>query len=180
MRVTVDPAKVREALSRKLGSAGENVGLLRQSELPEMNGHWKPAKYAIAVLHAARGVYPTAERFAEGRLDMPGWYREWRAAIGVNDCALWDQLRDDRAAQEHGDGAEFVRVEIPVTRGPGMPEMFRNNALYGGGAQPSASKGGIRFAAYPDRPASEVAADYLRVAQRFVDDFLREHARLIP
>ena len=181
MRATVKPAKLREGLSQKLGAAGENVGLLRQAELPELNGHWDPAKYAIAFLHAARGVCATAETFANGHgIDFKAWYAAWRASVSAADLQLWDRLRDDRVAQEHGDGADFIAVAIPITRGPGMPEMFRNNVLYGGGAAPPASKGGIRFSVDPNRPTSEVCADYLRVARRFVDDFLRNYAHLIP
>ena len=41
-------------------------------------------------------------------------------------------------------------------------------------------KGGVRFEAYPNRPVSEVCADYLALSQRLVADFLHDHAHLIP
>jgi hypothetical protein len=40
-------------------------------------------------------------------------------------------------------------------------------------------KGGVRVQAYPDKPASEVCFVYWKLCNRFVQDFLRDHATLI-
>jgi hypothetical protein len=38
----------------------------------------------------------------------------------------------------------------------------------------------FRFAASPNRVASDVCDDYLRLARRFADDFVRDYARFLP
>lgn len=71
---------------------------------------------------------------------------------------------------------------VPITQGDHTPWDY-NVALLNlaaTGYKPSAWKGGVRFKAYPNRAASEVCAEYKQLAQRFVDDFLRDHAHLIP
>ena len=86
-------------------------------------------------------------------------------------------MQDQRDADEHGHGADLVSVAIPIA----LEWMPTNTVLLGLGIgdQPTASKGGVRFSAYPDKPASEVCAAYLQLCRRFVDDFLRDHAALI-
>jgi hypothetical protein len=37
-----------------------------------------------------------------------------------------------------------------------------------------------RFAASPNRAASDVCDDYLRLARRFADDFVHDYARFLP
>lgn len=38
---------------------------------------------------------------------------------------------------------------------------------------------GAHFAAAPNRAASDICADYLRLAKRFVGEFVRDHARFL-
>ena len=80
-------------------------------------------------------------------------------------------------ATQHGDGAVVVPVEIPVV----LENMSSNTGLIasGVGHQPTASKRGVRFEPYPDKPASEFCTAYLQLCRRFVDDFLRDHGALI-
>ena len=48
------------------------------------------------------------------------------------------------------------------------------------GARADVRKKLIRFAASPDRAASELCDEYLRLARRFADDFVRDYARFLP
>jgi len=85
-----------------------------------------------------------------------------------------------RDAHEHGDEAALINVFIPITLDHSHIE---HNVLVlrlaASGFKSSAAKGGIRFQAYADKPASEVCAAYLQLCRRFVDDFLRDHKGLI-
>jgi hypothetical protein len=47
------------------------------------------------------------------------------------------------------------------------------------GSRPEVRKQRVRFAAYADRAASDVCNDYVRLARRFADDFVRDHAHLL-
>jgi hypothetical protein len=38
----------------------------------------------------------------------------------------------------------------------------------------------FRFAVSPNRAASDVCDDYLRLARRLADDFVRDYARFLP
>jgi hypothetical protein len=87
-------------------------------------------------------------------------------------------MRSERVAQEHGEGAGLTQIMIPITRGQ-MPQDFTNYALLRIPRPPGPSKGGFRFTAYPDRPASEICRDYLALCRRFADDFERDHSHLL-
>jgi hypothetical protein len=181
MSATVRPEKLREALNAKLGTAGISVHELQQAEAPELNRHWDPRAIVITFLHAARGVYPTAETFGKSQpgVSFEAWYQGWLSGLGTAEQALWRLLRDERVAQEHGDGAGLTSVFIPIMRGVGMLEI-RNNSSPLGIPPAQGSKGGVRFAAHPSRPASEVCEEILQLCKRFVADFTRDHAHLIP
>ena len=61
-----------------------------------------------------------------------------------------------------------------------MPEDLTHYAELGIPRAPGPTKSAVRFRAYPDKPASEVCAEYLKLLQKFVADFLRQHAHLVP
>ena len=107
-------------------------------------------------------------------MQFDAWYGQWLGKLGDADRALWKQLRDERVRQEHGQGAALIEVEISV-RGP-----FDHRASAVPGARADVRKRLIRFAASPNRAASDVCADYLRLAKRFVGEFVRDYARFLP
>ena len=78
------PQKLREAVSRKLGRAQECWYHLHQADQPEFNRYTDPAQIVRDFLHAARGVVPVIETFANGRLQR-GDFEDWRKS--------WEQSR---------------------------------------------------------------------------------------
>ena len=131
---------------------------------------------------AANGVFPTAQAFIEQHgLDFNnGWYKDWREnVLTPTNRALWAQLRDERHDYEHGPGADLIAYSIDVERDSSTAAHASYSSPAGGGGS-RCRKGGVRFAAYPDQKASEVRAEWLRLAQKFRDAFIKDHARLLP
>ena len=63
---------------------------------------------------------------------------------------------------------------IQITRGPEPSTVSPNYVALGpmpAAEEANPRKGGVRFYAYPDRPASEIAHEYVTLCQRFADDF---------
>ena len=186
MAATVRPAKLRETLNAKLESATLKLAEIREADQPESNRYWEPGNIVTDFLHATRGVYPVLETFAKGTsLKVPGfekWRDRWEGQLTASDLKLWRQMRAERVSQEHGEGAELIRDMIPITRGHNtqQPANVLLLGLAAQGYKNEVSKGGVRFAAYPTRPVSDVCADYLELSNRFVNDFVRDHANLIP
>ena len=181
MTAIVRPEKLREALNAKLSDVPQLIFELQQAEKPEFNRYTQPEKYATDILHAARGVFPVAKSFADAQpsVDFDAWYEAWRRGLTEVERSSWRQLRDDRVAHEHGEGAPLIQHMVEVTRGDGYTNFSNYAALGIRPPERGPSKGCVRYAAYPDQPASAVARDYLALAQRFVDDFLREHEHLL-
>jgi hypothetical protein len=142
----------------------------------------------VGFVRAAHGVIPVAETFSDDNPVLPGQFKAWlarwksSAQLTPSELQLWDHMYDARRFQEHGEGAGFIPYQIEITRWD-QPKRHCNAELL----NPSASsnidlrswKGGVRFDVYPQRPVSEVCAEYLALCQRFVADFLRDHAHLI-
>lgn len=179
MSATVRPEKFREAVNAKLADAVQYVYELGQAEQPELNRYHDADNIIVNFLHAARGVYPVTETCAGMAFKSKWpWRDAWQARLTDAERDLWRQMRTERVAQEHGEGVELISNWIPITRGSGAQD-FTNYAVLGiPRPERGPAKGGFRFAAYPDRLASEVARDYLALCQRFVDDFERDHAHL--
>jgi hypothetical protein len=186
MRAIVRPEKLKESLDAKMSEAVLKLHEIAQADKPELNRYNEPRSYAVAFVHAAYGVVPVAETFAEGSaLTAAGfkkWRGDWQAKLTPLELRLWEEMYDARRFQEHGEGDGLQPFMVEITRGDN-PQMVRSSLVLG--LDPSAIdsrswKGGVRFTAYPDRPASEVCADYFLLARRFVDDFLRDHAHLLP
>jgi hypothetical protein len=166
MAVTVRPEKLREALGAKLATAVQALYELREADKPMMNRIWEPQNVVVEFLHAAHGVYPIVKTFGEENLQPAGfrqWVDGWKSGLSATNRHLWQQMNTERVAQEHGEGADLIPHQIEISQ-------IDNRSF----------KGGVRFAAYPDRPVSEVCAEYFDLCQRFGDDFRRDHAHLIP
>ena len=69
----------------------------------------------------------------------------------------------------------LIELEISVAADPSI--TVHESAP---GARPDVRKPLIRFAASPDRAASDLCDDYLRLARRFAGDFVRDYARFLP
>jgi len=180
MRATVRPEKLREAFGAKLSTAVFALHKLREADQQRLKQYPEPHSIVVEFLHASRGVFPIAETF-----DPPGflaWVAQWkRKRLPKSEqLALWDEMHTARRFQEHGEGAGLIPFQIEVTQGDQI-QRFHNATLLGTRLSENRSwKGGVRFEAYEDRPVSEVCAEYFGMCQQFVDDFLHDHAHLLP
>ena len=172
MSSTVRPDNLRAALDAKLAAAMSQLVELREAEQPRLTQHLNPREAVGAFLLYTRAIYPIVDTFGRaqaGHLQFDAWYGQWRDNLGTPDRALWTQLRDDRVRPEHGKDAALIEIEISVDTDQLPP-----------GARRDVRKRLLRFAALPERPASDVCDDYLRLAKRFAADFVRDHARFLP
>jgi hypothetical protein len=177
MSTTVRPDNLRAALDAKLAAAMSQLVELREAEQPRVTLHLNPREIVDAFLLYASRVQPIADSFGReqaGDLQFDAWYGQWMESLGDADRALWKQLRDERVRQDLGLGTELIEVEVPVPSGPSS-----TSHQSAPGAPAEIRKRLIRFAASPTRAASDVCADYLRLARRFVHDFLRDYARFL-
>ena len=168
MSTTVRPDNLRAALDAKLAAAMSQLLDLREAEQPRVTP-LNPREIVDTFLLYACRVHPIAENFGRaqaGDLQFDAWYGQWLGKLSDGDRALWQQLRDVRTRQEHGQAAALIEVEI-------VPQSAT-------GAQPDIRKRTMRFAASPTRPASDVCDDYLRLAKRFVGEFVRDYDRFLP
>jgi len=178
MSTTVRPDNLRAALAAKLAAAMSQSVDLREAEQPRVTPHLNPREIVGSFLQYASSVYPVADTFGRaqaGDLQFDAWYRQWMETLGDVDRALWKQLRDERARQEHGQGAALMDREISVSADPSITAHEPAP-----GARADVRKKLVRFAAHPDRAASDLCDDYLRLARRFADDFVRDYARFLP
>ena len=178
MSTTVRPDNLRAALAAKLAAATSQLVELREGEQPRATLHLNPREIVGTFLLYASAVYPIADTFGRaqaGDLQFGAWYAQWIEKLGDADRALWKQLRDERVRQEHGQAAALIETEISVASDPSI--TGRQPVL---GTRADVRKQIFRFAADPNRAASEVCDDYLRLAKRFADDFVRDYARFLP
>ena len=178
MSATIRPGNLRAALDAKLAAALSQLVELREAEQPRVTVHLSPREIVGAFLLYAGGVYPIADKFGRaqaGELQFNAWYEAWIKGLNAVDGVFWTQLRDARVRQERGQVVELIEVEISVAPDPSAGARQSSR-----GAPAAAHKQLVRFAAHPDRPASDVCNGYLQVARRFVHDFLREYARFLP
>jgi len=178
MSSTVRPDNLRAALDAKLAAAMSQLVELREAEQPRVTLHLNPREIVGAFLLYACRVYPIADTFGRvqaGDLQFDAWYGQWLEKLADADRALWKQLREERVRQEHGQVAALIEVEISV---PSDPSITVRQSVPG--ARPDFRKRLVRFAASPNRAASDVCDDYLRLAKRFVGEFVRDYARFLP
>ena len=178
MSTTVRPDNLKAALDAKVAAAMSQLVELREAEQLRVTLHLNPREIISTFLLYASAVYRIAEPFGReqaGDLQFDAWYGQWLAKLGDADRALWKQLREERARQERGQGAALIEVEISVSSDPSITAQ---QPVLGGPAD--VPKRLIRFASSPNTPASELCDDYLRLARRFTDDFVRDYARFLP
>ena len=178
MSTTVRPDNLRAALDAKLAAAMSQLVELREAEQPRFTPHRNPREIVGTFLLYACRVSPIADTFGRtqaGDLQFDAWYGQWIEKLGDADRALWKQLREERVRQELGLGTELIEVEIPVSSDPSITVQQSPP-----GARADVRKKLLRFAAAPNRAASDVCDDFLRLARRFADDFVRDYARFLP
>jgi len=73
-------------------------------------------------------------------------------------------------------GPDLIPYEIDII---GDPSIVVHQAIPGI-ERPRSWKYGVKISAYQDRLASSVMADWLQLSERFVADFMRDHAGLLP
>lgn len=174
MSTSLRPDNLRAALDARLAAALSQLVELREADQPRVTLHLSPSEILGAFLRYVRDVYRIADTFGgseAGELQFNAWHEQWTARLNDIDSALWKHLRDDRG-QEH---ADLIRVEISV---PSDPSVTIRESLPG--MRAAVRKQLVRFAAYPNRAANDVCEHYLRLATRFAQDFVREHARFLP
>jgi len=179
---TVRPAMLRDTLNSKLGDATLALLEIREAEQPVWNRHTEPGRSVNTFVHAARGVVPVARTFGQATMQpkcFEKWRKDWEARLTQPERDLWLRMITERESLEHGEGVELIDVPIPILRGDQL-QISHNHALLGTPPVPGPFKGGVRFKEYPNKVASEVCAEHLGLARRFVDDFLHDHASLIP
>jgi hypothetical protein len=170
MSTTVRPDNLRAALDAKLAAAMSQLADLREAEQPRVTPHLNPREIIETFLLYACRVYPIADTFGRaqaGDLQFEAWYGQWLERLGEADRMLWRQLREEHARQERGLGTALIEAEI-------APAITVTDA------QTDTPKRIVRFAGAPTRAASDVCADYLRLAKRFVGEFVRDYARFLP
>jgi hypothetical protein len=114
---TVDPARLTTALHAKLGAAHHKLSQLREAEQPRLMPHLEPQTIVPDFLASAHGVFPTIRTFAEASTSKPAfndWLQRWEAGLSPDELALWDHMRHERVAAEHGDGVGLMPVRIPI------------------------------------------------------------------
>jgi hypothetical protein len=166
--------RLKDALQAKLAAAASQLLELREAEEPRVTPHLNPRQIIGELLSHLRGVQPIASKFGKaqaGDLQFNAWYESWRGKLSEVERTLWRQLRADAAQHERLHAADFVEEWTSVdadptgTLPPGASHLVRKQL--------------IRFASNPDKTASAVCAEYLRLARRFVQDFVRDHGRFL-
>lgn len=170
MSSTLRPDNLKAALDAKVAAGMAQLAEVREMEQPRLTPHLNPREIVGAFLLYARGIFPMLRTFGStqaGELQFNAWYEQWVKALSDADRALWKQLGDDH-------GAGLTDVEISAVADPSVAPPASSS-----GARPDVRKRIVRFAAYANRPASNVCGDYLRLARVFIHDFLRDHARFL-
>ena len=172
MSSTLRPDNVKAALAAKLAAAMAQLAELREAEQPRLTTHLSARELIGALLGYARSVPAVATAFGKahaGELQFDSWHDQWVKALNDADRALWKQL-----GAPQGEGAALVDSEIIVDRDPAAAASQQKPAEHAG-----ARKRLVRFAAYPERAASDVCRAFVWLAKRFADDFLRDYARFV-
>jgi hypothetical protein len=165
---TVRPDNVKAALDAKLAAAMSQLVELREAEQPATL-HLNPREIIDAFLLYACRVQPIAETFGReqaGDLQFDAWYGQWVDKLSPADRKLWQELNDANARRQHGQGAALIEVEAPAAA-----DASAHHA--------DVRRRSLRFAAWPKRAASDVCADYLRMAKRLAGELLRDYARFL-
>jgi hypothetical protein len=182
MRSAVRPEQLEEAVDAVVDTAMLSLRALQQAEQPEGNRYTEPQKYVADFLRAGHEVFSIVKTFGESHLQpapFNRWLEAWEHTLRPEQLHLWRAIRTEPVSQEPAERGLLLSTWIPITRGQ-IPEDFTNYAELGIPRALGPTKGAVRFRAYPDKPASEVGAEYLTLLQKLVADFLRQHAHLVP
>jgi hypothetical protein len=182
MKSSVRPEQLEEAVKAEVDAAMLSLRELQQAEQPECNQYTEPQKYLADFLRAARGVFSVVKTFGENNLQpapFKRWVEAWQHTLKPEQLGLWKAIGTESVAEEPAEEGPLLSTWIPITRGR-LPEDFTNYAELGIARPSGPTKRAVRFRAYPDKPASEVCAEYLTLMQKLVADFLRQHAQLVP
>jgi hypothetical protein len=182
-KATVRPEKWRATANEKIALAQHHWYELVQSERPEQNRYFDAPNYLAHLVGAARGVYQVTETLVGLNYKPWPWRdRSVKTRLTPTELALWRTMRDVRVAEEHGEGADLIQWQVPLPTGALSAAQISPNFAALRIPPSERGEGGskltARFGAYPDRPASEVAREYIELCNRFADDFEREHQRL--
>jgi hypothetical protein len=178
MSTTVRPDNLRAALDAKLAAAMSQLVELREADQPRVTLHLNPREIVETFLLYACRIQPIVDTFGRaqaGDLQFDAWYEQWTGSLAEADRALWKELRDERVRHDLGLGHALIEAEIPI---PSDPSTAPQPSAPGDQAE--LRKRVIRFPASPNRAASDVCDDYLRLARRFAHDFVRDYARFLP
>jgi hypothetical protein len=165
------------ALDAKFAAALSRLIELGEADQPRATLHLSPREIIGAFFDYVRSVYRIADIFGRaqvGELQFNAWYQQWWGKLDDADRALWRYVRGDGVRQDQLHSADLIDVEISV---PAEHSVTGSQSLPG---MPDVRKQLVRFAAYPNRAASDVCADCLRLARRFAHDFVRDHERFLP
>jgi hypothetical protein len=176
----VRPEKWRGTVNEKLALAHHHWFELYQSEMPERNRYHDAPNYLGHLVGAARGVYQVTETLAGLNYKPWPWRDQWESQLTKAELDLWRKMRDVRTAEEHGEGAELIDWRVPLPPAPnyGNQAIFSLIGVTRDQRGEGPAKFTVRFKAYPDHPASEVAREYIELCNRFADDFERDHQHL--
>lgn len=178
MSTTVRPDNLRAALDAKLAAAMSQLVELREADDPRVTLHLNPREIVETFLLYACRIQPIVDTFGRaqaGDLQFDAWYGQWTESLGDADRALWKELRDERVRHDLGLGHALIEVEIPAASDPSITGQQPVPGVEG-----QIRKKAVRFPAFPNRAASDVCDDYLRLARRFAHDFVRDYARFLP
>ncbi len=178
MSTTVRPDNLRAALAAKLAAATSQFVELREAEQPHVTPHLNPREIVGTFLLYASGIYPIADTFGRaqaGDLQFDAWYRQWMETLDDVDRAHGSNCATNVRDKNAGKQPALIEREISVSADPSI--VVDESAP---GARADVRKKLVRFAASPDRAASDLCDEYLRLARRFADDFVRDYARFLP
>lgn len=154
---------------------------LTEADKPEFNRHHEARRITRECVGAARGVYMVTETLVGLNYKSWPWRVNWEDQLTADELALWRNMRAVRTETQHGEGGGINQHMIQIIRGSNASVESVNSTALGflpPAEATNARKGAVRFTAYPDRPASEVAREFVTLCQRFADDFERDHAQL--
>jgi hypothetical protein len=169
---TLRPDNIKAALDAKLAAAMAQLAELREAEQPRLTTHLSPRELVGSLLGYARSVPALAGGFGKthaGDLQFDSWNDQWLKSLNDADRTLWAQL-----GAPQGEGAALVDAEIVVDRDPAPAASQQKPAASAG-----TRKRIVRFAAYPQRAASDVCRAFVWLAKRYADDFQRDYARFL-
>jgi hypothetical protein len=169
----VSRSALASTLDSKLSSATLKLYDLRLGDSEHHPASINSSDDVQSMLSDCRATFLTAKTFGDGHYpprDVAHWLQDWERKLDSAERDLWDRMTDERDAYHHGEGPSLIGHWVPT---PSMGQPQPSYIALGVDTRdlPPPSKGGVRFAAYPDTPVSQICALYLELSYRFVRDF---------